>query len=202
MGRSTRVWGSVHAERSLGRPAGQYRGEDEPACKPGSVVGDHPSATVVANGLPRERCNLPGRSGGQPSNTSCLVLLRVGFAEPPQSPGVLVVSCTTVSPLPTVVGGLFSVALSRGSPRVGVTHHPALWSPDFPQQPRGAPRSPGRLVQTSSVRRVPGWTAQPPGSQPVRALGADQKAAYCADQLRGASAPAHWGPGSSRPWGG
>ena len=24
--------------------------------------------------------------------------------------------------------------LSRGSPRVGVTHHPALWSPDFPRQ--------------------------------------------------------------------
>ena len=31
------------------------------------------------------------------------------------------------------IGGLFSVALSRGSPRVGVTHHLALWSPDFPQ---------------------------------------------------------------------
>ena len=31
-------------------------------------------------------------------------------------------------------GSLFSVALSRGSPRVGVTHHPALWSPDFPRQ--------------------------------------------------------------------
>ena len=29
-----------------------------------------------------------------------LILLRVGFAEPPQSPGVLVVSYTTVSPLP------------------------------------------------------------------------------------------------------
>jgi hypothetical protein len=26
------------------------------------------------------------------------------------------------------------VALSRGSPRVGVTHHLALWSPDFPRQ--------------------------------------------------------------------
>ncbi len=36
------------------------------------------------------------------------------------------------------------MALSRGSPRVGVTHHPALWSPDFPQL---ALRSPGRLVR-------------------------------------------------------
>src|SRR5699024_9749236 len=31
-------------------------------------------------------------------------------------------------------GGFLSVALSRGSPRVGVTHHPALWSPDFPRR--------------------------------------------------------------------
>src|SRR5450759_4284886 len=29
-------------------------------------------------------------------------------------------------------GGLFSVALSRGSPRVGVTDHPALRRPDLP----------------------------------------------------------------------
>src|SRR5699024_7412998 len=36
-------------------------------------------------------------------------------------------------------GGLLSVALSRGSLRVGVTHHRAGWSPDFPR-PRG--RSP------------------------------------------------------------
>jgi hypothetical protein len=31
-------------------------------------------------------------------------------------------------------GGLFSVALSRGSPRVAVSNHPALWSPDVPRQ--------------------------------------------------------------------
>jgi len=56
---------------------------------------------------------------------------------------VLVVSYTTVSPLPRrpsdrsrVVhrGGLFSVALSRGSPRVAVSHHLALWSPDVPRR--------------------------------------------------------------------
>jgi len=39
-------------------------------------------------------------------------------------------------PVPWTAGGLLSVALSRGSPRVGVTHHRALWSPDFPR--RGA----------------------------------------------------------------
>jgi len=47
-------------------------------------------------------------------------------------------------------GGLFSVALSRGSPRVGVTNHPALWSPDFPR----TRRSPGRLAAARPTRRV------------------------------------------------
>src|ERR1700728_5118428 len=40
----------------------------------------------------------------------------------------------TLTPRPR--GGLFSVALSRGSPRVGVTDQPALWSPDLPRRPR------------------------------------------------------------------
>ena len=31
-------------------------------------------------------------------------------------------------------GGLFSAALSLGSPPVAVSDHPALWSPDFPLQ--------------------------------------------------------------------
>jgi len=46
-----------------------------------------------------------------------------------------VVSYTTLSPLPAPwsAGGLLSVALSRGLLRVGVTHRPALWSPDVPR---------------------------------------------------------------------
>lgn len=39
----------------------------------------------------------------------------------------------TLTHRPKPMGGLFSVALSRGSPRVGVTHHRALWSPDVPR---------------------------------------------------------------------
>ena len=46
------------------------------------------------------------------------------------------------------IGGLFSVALSCGSPRLGVTQHPALWSPDVPR----------------------------PGHQPVTAVGPDAAA--------------------------
>src|SRR5439155_12337836 len=79
-------------------------------------------------------CGLPGTSSGQLSNGPCLALLRVGFAEPNRSPDPLVSSYLTVSPLPaenrrrSVFCGTF-----RGSPRLGVTQHPALWSPDFPR---------------------------------------------------------------------
>src|SRR5439155_7657461 len=91
-------------------------------------------------------------AGRRPRAAALLALLRVGFTEPPRSPGVLVGSYPTVSPVPRRPcrrGGLFSVALSRGSPRVAVSNHPALWSPDVPRRagPRGAgsTRPPGRL---------------------------------------------------------
>ena len=44
-------------------------------------------------------------------------------------------------------GGLFSVALSRGLPRVGVTHRLALWSPDFPRHLRAAITRPTRPLR-------------------------------------------------------
>src|SRR5204863_7738150 len=97
-----------------------------------------------------------------PKAPDFLTLLQVGFAEPARSPGSLVVSCTTVSPLPLRPedrgGGLLSVALSRGSPRVGVAHHLALWSPDFPRHRAPAEaggvvtRSPGQPIRTPKGR--------------------------------------------------
>ena len=85
--------------------------------------------------LPAASCDLPADSGEQPSSASCAVLLRTGFTEPRRSPAALVGSYPTLSPSPTScpMGGLLSVALSRGSPRVAVSHRPALWSPDVPQ---------------------------------------------------------------------
>jgi len=41
-------------------------------------------------------------------------------------------SYRTFSPLPPEGGGVFSVALSVGSPRLPVRKHPALWCSDFP----------------------------------------------------------------------
>jgi len=139
------------------------------ACKPGSVHasedtrGDHPSGAAVADDLMRSTRRLGRavlkrlRSAGR--NRRLLTLLQVGFTKPPQSPAALVVSYTTVSPLPSggPDGGLFSVALSRGSPRVGVTHHLALWSPDFPRpMVSHLPRPPGQLARSHRVRRGAG----------------------------------------------
>src|SRR3954452_15863392 len=73
-------------------------------CRPGSVPGRlaaHRSATIhLGSPLPTTSCGPPAHSGGQPSSVRCSTLLRAGFTEPTRSPGSLVVSCTTVSPLP------------------------------------------------------------------------------------------------------
>ena len=132
---------------------------------PPAVTGAAVAAIHLGPPLPVGSRDLPAGSGEQPSNACCTVLLRTGFAEPPQSPAVLVGSYPTVSPLPagSPTGGLFSVALSRGSPRVAVSHRPALWSPDVPR-PAGlpaVPRPPGRLVRAQHS------TASPAPPQPV-----------------------------------
>src|SRR5690242_11215185 len=65
-----------------------------------------------------------------------LALLRVGFSVPRTVTRRAVRSYRTFSPLPALarLGGMFSVALSMGSRPPGVTWHPVLWSPDFPQR--------------------------------------------------------------------
>jgi hypothetical protein len=125
------------------RRSGQDKG-GEPTCRPGSVHplargGGHPSGTAVADSLVR-----PTREhrAGRPQS-----LAQGNCVSPPGlAPGgvyrAAAVTCGaggllhhrfTLTPRQTR-GGLFSVALSRGSPRVGVTDHPALWSPDLPHR--------------------------------------------------------------------
>ena len=120
--------------------------------------------------LPDAWCDLPGSLARAVlqrlprTRRPFLVLLRVGITEPSWSPRTLVVSYTTVSPLPASedAGGLLSVALSRGSPRVGVTHHSALRSPDFP---RHCCRD--RPADSSACKRiVPGAWARPRRADP------------------------------------
>ena len=94
--------------RSTHRSAGLVEG-DELACKPDPVVGLHrPVIIHLGLPLPTASCGLPAgieraarlRSSASLPSPHLLTLLRVGFAKPPQSPAVLVVSYTTVSPLP------------------------------------------------------------------------------------------------------
>src|SRR4051794_1615007 len=94
--------------QTVREPEGGAR--DEPACRPGSVsarLTASRSATIhLGLPLPTASCGLPASSGGPPSNARArstllfLTLLQVGFTEPFRSPGTLVVSYTTVSPLP------------------------------------------------------------------------------------------------------
>jgi len=85
----------------------------EPACRPGSVHPRErgPAAIHLGLPLPAASCGLPasiGRAALKRSRRSrapegawaLVTLLRVGFTEPPGSLRALVVSYTTVSPLP------------------------------------------------------------------------------------------------------
>src|SRR5438067_8802279 len=91
------------------------------------------------------RRRLPGASSDRyprarraASSPSYLVLLRAGFAWPaghPAAGGLLPhhFTLTDSGPPETIAAsGVISVALSFGSPRLGVTQRPALRSPDFP----------------------------------------------------------------------
>ena len=116
-----------------------------------SLPDDHFSGMPVARHLkrPTRESSGPGRSARVPPASRrvgprlppYLVLLPVGFTEPGRSPDLLVSSYLTVSPLPRRTRGFAqAVCFLWHCPypcdrAVGVTHHRALWSPDFPPRP-------------------------------------------------------------------
>ena len=112
-------------------------------------------AGVGRAGLERLR-----RCGCRPrrSDRTLLTLLRVGFAEPRRSPAALVVSYTTVSPLPpcrstTAVCSLWHCP--AGHPGwVLPTTLPCGVRTFLDRAPRGAPRPPGRLVRRGTRVRA------------------------------------------------
>lgn len=108
----------------------------------------------------------PESFDGRVAHSFALTLLRVGFAEPFRSPGTLVRSYRTLSTFPVIgcrsvrsIGGLLSVALSCESPRLAVSQHSTLWSPDFPQPVLTyMPRPPGQLIVGTSLPCAVGST--------------------------------------------
>src|SRR5262249_50132160 len=98
------------------------------------------------------RWRLAAHRAGHPRQRPYSSLLREGLAPPPVTRPSRVGSYPTISPLPVpppppplgtaasrAIGGVVSVALSLGSPRVAVSDLPALWSPDFPPADPGPP---------------------------------------------------------------
>ena len=104
-------------------------------CQRGSS--GHPSTSAVADALQR-----PTRALGRAALKRALSGLAPGgvylaFPVTRKAGGLLHRRFTLTCFVPLSnrrdSGGLFSVALACGLPRVGVTHHPALWSPDVPR---------------------------------------------------------------------
>jgi len=141
-----------YAAPTLAKISGACDG-GESACRPGSVrplarVDGHPSGTAVADSLVRStrehRAGSPQALAQARVTRALLTLLRVGFTEPPQSPAVLVVSYTTVSPLPRNAGRfVFCGTVPRVTPG-------RRYRPPCPVEP--GPSSPGSK---------PGATARP-----------------------------------------
>jgi len=113
--------------------------------------GEHSSRTRVAARLQRAVPGGPDRVSLPPARRRCtrgcgrppyLLLHRVGFSVPVRLPGP---RCALAAPfhpcharLSAPFGGLFSVALSCGSPRPAVSRHSTLRCPDFPRRPSRA----------------------------------------------------------------
>src|SRR5581483_11413950 len=141
-------WPSGHfGHGDLGRDDGIGGGES--ACTPDSVrgVSRHPGAAIpLCRRLPVGSSSPPGGvygraalplSGLAPGGV-CLAT-RVTSDAGALLPHRFTLACATVA----AIGGLFSVALSCGSPRLGVAQHRALWSPDVPRTGCTGTRPPG-----------------------------------------------------------
>ena len=132
-----------------------------PACTPGSVRGPEPRGR---SSLSATRCRAAPAAypGTRRAASSSPVWPCSGRGLPCGSrhrdPGGLLHHPFTLTPALTGRGGLLSVALSRGLLRVGVTHRPALWSPDVPRReanPATRPSSrPIRGAESSGVTCV------------------------------------------------
>jgi len=120
-------------------------GKRQTVCKPGSVLSrdrdGHSSGTFVTERLARPTraaARRPARHGLRRACRSYLVLLPVGFSLP--SP-LLATRCALTAPFhpcrasEEAVGGMFSVALSLGSPPPAVNRHRVSLEPGLSSLP-------------------------------------------------------------------
>jgi hypothetical protein len=115
-------------------------------------VGGHPSRPAITRRLQRPTRGLTGGTtlpllGLAPDGVYRAI--RVTPDAGALLPHRFTLTCAAGEPV--AIGGLLSVALSCGSPRLGVTQHPALRSPDVPRtdhhsEERVRTRPPGRLA--------------------------------------------------------
>ena len=142
-----------------------------PGRKPGSVLrvaakGGHSSVRPLPGGS-SDRLEI-GSARATPAGLpprSRTGLAPGGVCRAPLVTERAVRSYRTVSPLPPAEadGGLFSVALSFESPRLAVSQHPALWSPDFP---RRKPFGPAATHPTNSSEKRGQYNRRPGESNP------------------------------------
>jgi hypothetical protein len=179
------------AGRTLGTKGRERR---QTACKPGSVRRPLPgswTAIPLGRGSLRASRDQPGRRGGNAPAAALFkglagrpysVLLPVGFALPPPLPGARCALAAPFHPCPRpmvahgAAGGLFSVALSLGSPPPAVDRHRVPVEPGLSSNPA---RTGSAAVQPSGAGRDargrPGRQAGPeprsgfrPGRAPAR----------------------------------
>src|SRR2546421_5480886 len=125
-----------------GKTAGQGINGGEPASTPDSVLGalrrprrpslsagGYPPALAAYPGVLVGRAVLP-LSGLAPDGVYRAARVTPGAGALLPHRFTLTCADRTGRPARPAIGGLFSVALSCESPRLGVTQHPALWSPD------------------------------------------------------------------------
>ncbi len=143
----------------------------ESACTPDSVRtevrGDHPSGPPVTRTARAAYPGVEGRAAlplfGLAPGGVCRAT-RVTPGAGALLPHRFTLTCAHRPGGRSAIGGLLSVALSCGSPRLGVAQHRALWSPDVPRN-----RS-RRSAATRPTRCRPQPTTPDPAVRP-RSLG-------------------------------
>jgi hypothetical protein len=127
-----RQCGIIVEERQQGRCAGAGRKPN--SVSPQSRDGNHSSCPGIAPGVQQStQKHRTGRPSSLAGALFYLTLLRVGFAMPPLLPATRCALTAPFHPYLDERGGIFSVALSVGSPLPRVMRHTALWSSDFPR---------------------------------------------------------------------